>query len=70
MFLRASVISLIISNPAIQALPLVGLISPDSILNVVVLPAPFTPNKPKTSPFPTEKEILSTAILILPLSRT
>jgi len=36
--------------PAINASPLVGFNSPDKILKVVVLPAPFTPNKPKTSP--------------------
>lgn len=31
-------------------MPLVGVMSPVNILNVVVLPAPFTPNKPKHSP--------------------
>lgn len=34
----------------IVALPAVGISSPVSILNVVVFPAPFTPNKPKHSP--------------------
>ena len=40
----------LISYPATFAVPPVGLISPVSILNVVVLPAPLTPNRPKHSP--------------------
>lgn len=34
----------------IEASPLEGNISPVKIRNVVVLPAPFTPSKPKHSP--------------------
>lgn len=33
-----------------NASPDVGFNSPDRILKVVVLPAPFTPSKPNTSP--------------------
>jgi len=33
--------------PFTKASPAVGLMSPVSILKVVVLPAPFIPNKPK-----------------------
>ena len=38
------------SNPATRAVPLVGGIYPVSIRTVVLLPAPFGPRKPKTSP--------------------
>lgn len=38
-----------------EASPLEGNISPVKIRNVVVLPAPFTPNKPKHSPGETAK---------------
>jgi hypothetical protein len=41
--------------------PLVGRISPESILKVVVFPAPFTPNSVKTSPCFIPNETLSTA---------
>ena len=60
-FLRASPNSLSIEKPFISAIPSVGSISPVNILNVVVLPAPFTPNRPKHSPFPTPKVNPSTA---------
>ena len=43
------------------ASPDVGLTSPVSILNIVVLPAPLTPSRPKHSPLWTPTEILSTA---------
>jgi hypothetical protein len=36
---------------------------PANILKVVVLPAPFTPSRPNTSPFETPKDRLSTATL-------
>ncbi len=63
--------------PMIWASPVVGVYSPQSILKVVVLPAPLTPSKPKPfklnikvkcdelvhCPFLTPKEILSTATL-------
>jgi hypothetical protein len=48
--------------PAISAEPEVGLRSVESMLMVVVLPAPFGPRKPKSSPVATEKEIPSTAV--------
>ncbi len=35
-------------KPFIYARPLEGISSPVNILKVVVLPAPFTPNKPNT----------------------
>ena len=38
------------SKPAIEARPEVGFIKPKSVRRKVVLPAPFGPNKPKTSP--------------------
>ena len=38
------------SNPAIAALPELGGKSVVSILIMVLLPAPFGPNKPNTSP--------------------
>lgn len=46
------------------ALPLVTSTSPVSILNVVVLPAPLTPSKPKHCPLGTPKQDLSTAIFL------
>lgn len=48
--------------------PEVGCISPERILKVVVLPAPFTPNNVKHSPFCIPNETKSTATLILFLS--
>ena len=41
--------------PLTSASPAEGLVSPVSILKVVVLPAPFTPSSPKHSPFRTPK---------------
>ncbi len=43
------------SKPATVALPLLGCESVQSMLIVVVLPAPLGPRKPKTSPVPTSK---------------
>ena len=43
-----------ISNPAIEAVPLVGGINPVRIFIVVDLPAPLGPKNPKISPFSTE----------------
>lgn len=57
---------LITFSPATNAMPEVGFISPVSILNVVVFPAPLTPSNPKTSPLLTLNETLSTATLYLP----
>src|SRR5512140_1338435 len=50
------------SKPAIEALPDEGESSVQRMLMVVVLPAPFGPRKPKTSPSSTSKEIVSTAV--------
>jgi len=47
--------SLVTSYPATDALPDVGFRSVVSMRIVVVLPAPFGPSRPKTSPLPTEK---------------
>lgn len=47
--------------PSICASPDVIGCSPHNILNVEVFPAPFTPNKPKHSPFLIPKETLFTA---------
>lgn len=52
----------LIRMPSIAASPLVGKISAVNILNVVVLPAPFTPNKPKHSPGCTMKLTSATAV--------
>src|SRR4029453_9165249 len=49
------------SWPATDALPLVGAISPHSILIVVVLPAPFGPRKPNICPRVTVSDRLTTA---------
>jgi len=45
-----------------EASPLEGNVSPVKILNVVVLPAPLTPNKPKHSPGETAKLIPRTPV--------
>src|SRR5687767_15419037 len=47
--------------------PCVGLIRPTSMRMVVVLPAPFGPRKPKTSPGRSSKETSST-IVRLPMT--
>src|SRR5437899_1731365 len=49
------------SAPQILTLPSVGGWMPASARSVVVLPAPFGPTRPRTSPRLTEKESLSTA---------
>lgn len=51
-------------KPAIQAFPEVGLKSPVNIEIVVVLPAPFGPSNPNTSPFLIFKQNFYTAILV------
>jgi len=51
--------------PQMKASPAVGVVSPVSILNVVVFPAPFTPNNPKHSPLGTPTFILDSIRLIL-----
>ena len=61
MCLRAFRDSSTISNPAIEAVPLVGGINPVSIFIVVDFPAPLGPRKPRISPFSTENEIPVTA---------
>src|ERR1700749_2096066 len=49
------------SKPATSAVPEVGLVSVQSMLIVVVLPAPLGPRKPKTSPVSTSKSTPLTA---------
>ncbi len=51
------------SYPEIDALPDVGEINVQSILIVVVFPAPFGPRKPKIVPSSTSKETLSIAVI-------
>ena len=46
-------------------MPVVGLISPERTLKVVVLPAPFTPSNAKHSPFFMPKDTLSMATLTI-----
>src|SRR5215813_1684461 len=55
MWRRTSSRALTTSNPATSAPPEVGLVRVQSMLIVVVLPAPLGPRKPKTSPVPTSK---------------
>ena len=50
------------SWPAITAVPSVGGRKPVSMRMVVVLPAPFGPRKPTTSPLPIENVTASTAL--------
>ncbi len=49
------------TNPSTRALPDVGLSRPDSIFKTVVLPAPFGPRKPTSSPSSMEKLTSSAA---------
>src|SRR2546425_12503295 len=49
------------STPATKTSPRSACRSPSKISHVVVLPAPFGPTRPKTSPAPTVKEMPSTA---------
>lgn len=53
------------SKPFTLGMPDVGLKIVQSIEIVVVLPAPFGPSKPKTSPFSTVILSLSTAVRLL-----
>src|SRR5260370_28241106 len=62
MLRRTSAFWWTISNPATRALPDVGGKSVVSILMVVLLPAPFGPSRPKTSPCSTSKLTLLTAV--------
>ncbi len=48
-------------SPATEARPELGAIRVPRVRTVVVLPAPFGPRKPKTSPHPTSKETSSNA---------
>ena len=61
MWRRTSSRSRTTSWPATVALPPVGLASVQSMLIVVVLPAPFGPRNPNTSPASTENETPRTA---------
>src|SRR3954470_14535426 len=61
MWRRTSSRSLTTSWPATRALPLVGFASVHSMLIVVVLPAPFGPRNPNTSPASTLKRTPLTA---------
>lgn len=56
--------------PSIKASPEVTLSSPVSILNVVVLPAPLKPRRPKHSPLDTARDSRSTARRVCPLVYT
>jgi hypothetical protein len=48
-------------SPSINPVPAVGLVNPQSIRIVVVLPAPLAPRKPKIAPERIDVEILFTA---------
>ena len=61
MRLRASMESSATSCPSMSALPRSGTISVVRMRNVVVLPAPFGPSRPVTTPSAAEKETSSTA---------
>ena len=53
------------SLPLSSACPEVGAMSVESMLMVVVFPAPLGPRKPNISPLFTSKEMLSTAVTVL-----
>jgi len=57
--------SVSMSWPFTVAVPLVGLNNVDSMLSVVVLPAPLGPRNPRISPSSTLKLIPSTALTSL-----
>src|SRR5690554_4462370 len=59
--LRTIACCLTMSYPSTDAVPEVGLRMVQSIDNMVVLPAPFGPSSPKTSPSLTARLIASTA---------
>ena len=50
---------------SINILPYDGVYSFDKHLNVVVLPAPFTPRKPKHSPYSKQNDKFLTAFVIV-----
>ena len=50
---------------SIRILPYDGVYSFDRHLNVVVLPAPFTPRKPKHSPYSKQNDKFLTAFVIV-----
>jgi hypothetical protein len=56
-------------SPMTVAIPEVGWSSPDSILSVVVLPAPFGPRNPTRSPAAISKDTSSTARTVLYVRR-
>src|SRR5687768_15471705 len=62
MRLRASMLCVKTSKPAIFALPDVGGRNPVRIFIVVLLPAPLGPRKPTISPFSTSNEMSFTAV--------
>ena len=64
MLRRTSSRSVTTSCPATVAVPPVGLTSVQSMLIVVVLPAPFGPRKPNTSPGATSKSTPLTASVL------
>jgi hypothetical protein len=51
--------------PSMKALPDVGAMRQQSILTVVVLPAPFGPRRPNTSPSLIDSVRFSTAVMLL-----
>src|ERR1700744_17080 len=61
MWRRSCSRALATSKPATSARPALGLVSVQSMLIVVVLPAPLGPRKPKTSPVSTSKFVPLTA---------
>src|ERR1700761_600693 len=61
MWRRTSSRAVTTSKPATSACPALGLVRVQSMLIVVVLPAPLGPRKPKTSPVPTSKPTPLTA---------
>ncbi|VVB66618.1 Uncharacterised protein [Candidatus Gugararchaeum adminiculabundum] len=59
---RTNAASSFMSKDATRATPSLGVMSVVSIFMVVVLPAPFGPRKPKSSPFFMRRSMPSTAV--------
>src|SRR3982750_2620480 len=51
-------------RPPTSTWPAVGSMMPTAMCTVVLLPAPFGPSRPKTSPLPTDSDSPSTARLV------
>src|SRR5688572_12274238 len=67
MIRRASIARLVQSKPSASARPRVGRSMPSTSLSVVVLPAPFGPSSPTSSPAPICKDSSSTASVLAKL---